>query len=193
HTRGEFDRGRHPFPMRTGATRPKTSSTHHKPDSRRRPARLAASIRPSLDLELDRGLFPPITLDFVLDGLSLIERAQPGLLNGRNMDEYVPAAARRLNESISLCRVEPLHGTCSHFSLQRCARTIQGTPRRNKLVQPASPPPDRILISCCRGLLVAAMSNNGWRWTAPRPDSRNLQSSTSAVDLKFLQFSRKLA
>ena len=45
-----------------------------------------------LDLESDRGLFPSITLNLVLDGLSLIERAQTSLLNSRNVDEHVLAA-----------------------------------------------------------------------------------------------------
>jgi hypothetical protein len=42
-----------------------------------------------------------------------------GALNGRDVDEHVFAtAARRLNEAIALCRVEPLRSTFSHFRLQ---------------------------------------------------------------------------
>jgi hypothetical protein len=38
----------------------------------RRQARLLASAKRSFDLEVDRRLFPPIALDLVLDGLSLV-------------------------------------------------------------------------------------------------------------------------
>ena len=50
--------------------------------------------------------------------MSLIERAQARLLNGEYVDEYVLAAACRLDEPIALCRIEPLLGACSHFSLE---------------------------------------------------------------------------
>jgi hypothetical protein len=70
--------------------------------------------------EVDRGLFPPIARNLVLDGLSLVKRTQPGPLNCRNVDEHISAttAACRLNESITLCRIEPLYSACSHFRLQ---------------------------------------------------------------------------
>jgi hypothetical protein len=42
-----------------------------------------------LTLKIGRGLFATIALDFVLDGLSLVERTQPGPLNGRDVDEHI--------------------------------------------------------------------------------------------------------
>src|SRR6266566_5289375 len=72
---------------------------------------------PLLDPKIGRGLFASIVLNLVLDGLSLVERTQPGPLNSRDVDEHIFAtAARRLNKPISLCRIEPLDGTCRHFS-----------------------------------------------------------------------------
>src|SRR5262249_41889087 len=48
------------------------SSPHHRLDILRREARLVALAKRSFDLEVDRRLFPPIALDFVLGGLSLV-------------------------------------------------------------------------------------------------------------------------
>src|SRR5262249_29258103 len=45
------------------------------------------------------------------------ERVQAGTLDRGDMDEYVSAAALRLNESIALRRIEPFHGACSHHGL----------------------------------------------------------------------------
>ena len=59
------------------------------PDTRQRSSGAIALTKRSFDLELDRGLFPTIALDLVLNGLALVERAQAGLLNGRNVDEHV--------------------------------------------------------------------------------------------------------
>ena len=41
------------------------------------------------DPEVDRGLFPPIALNLVLDALSLAERLQPSSLDGGNVDEHI--------------------------------------------------------------------------------------------------------
>src|SRR6516165_11418725 len=48
-----------------------------------------ASAKWSFDPEVDRGLFPPIALDLVLDSLSLVSRPEPGPLNGGNVDEHI--------------------------------------------------------------------------------------------------------
>ena len=48
---------------------------------------------PLLDPKIGRGLFTAIALDLVLDGLSLIERTQPGPLNGRDVDKDIFATA----------------------------------------------------------------------------------------------------
>jgi len=47
---------------------------------------------------------------------AFVERRKAGLLDGRNVHEYVLAATIRLNEPISLCWVEPLHSSCRHVS-----------------------------------------------------------------------------
>ena len=50
-------------------------------------------VNDSLDLEFYRRLLPAVALDLILDRLSLIQRAQARLLNGRYVNEHVPAAA----------------------------------------------------------------------------------------------------
>src|SRR5271170_5053142 len=57
---------------------------------------------------LCRGL-PFVGNLFVLHLLALVEGRQAGLLDRRDMDENVLAAALGLNEPITLGRVEPLH------------------------------------------------------------------------------------
>jgi hypothetical protein len=79
----------------------------------------------SLDLEVDRRLFPSIALDLVLDGLSLVERVEAGPLYSRDMNEHILAAAARwLNEPIPLGRIEPLHSACSHALLLVALRCL---------------------------------------------------------------------
>jgi len=52
---------------------------------------------------------------FVFDDLPLIQTAEASLLDRRNMNKYVPAAAAlRLDKSITLLGIEPLHGALSH-------------------------------------------------------------------------------
>src|ERR1700757_1229356 len=41
---------------------------------------------------------------FIADLSALVEAAQAGPLNGRDMDKYVPAAFVRLNKPITFCR-----------------------------------------------------------------------------------------
>src|SRR5262249_16126802 len=64
---------------------------------------------------------PPIlftvSVPFLFACLSLVEGGQPGSLHGRNVNKHVLAAALRLNESIALGRVEPLHSSGSHRCL----------------------------------------------------------------------------
>jgi hypothetical protein len=84
--------------------------------TRLRQARVAPANR-LLKLESHRGLSATVGFDLVLDGLTLVEGAQPSLLDGRDVDEYVlAAAARRLDETITLLWIEPLHSAGSHFS-----------------------------------------------------------------------------
>src|SRR5262249_30640212 len=55
--------------------------------------------------------------DFERNALTFPELAQAGAFHGADMDEHVLAAALRLNESITLLRVEPLDGAVIHESL----------------------------------------------------------------------------
>jgi hypothetical protein len=64
----------------------------------------------SLDLEVHRRCFAAVLFDLILDVLPFIERAQSSALDRGDVDEHIPAALLRLNESITLGRIEPLHG-----------------------------------------------------------------------------------
>ena len=62
----------------------------------------------SLDLEVAGGFLASIRDDFVFDLLTLIEGAEAGAFDRRDMNEHVPAAATsRLNKTIAFGRVEP--------------------------------------------------------------------------------------
>src|SRR5262245_21471222 len=67
--------------------------------------------------EVLRRFLSTVADQFILHCLSLVEGAQPGSLHGRNVNKHVLAAALRLNESIALGRVEPLHSSGSHRCL----------------------------------------------------------------------------
>ena len=45
----------------------------------------------------------------------LIETAEAGAFNRRDMNKDVLAAALRLDEAVTLLRIEPFHGTCRHL------------------------------------------------------------------------------
>ena len=49
--------------------------------------------KPLLDPKIGRGLSAAITLNLVLDGLSLVERMQTSTLNSRNVDKDIFATA----------------------------------------------------------------------------------------------------
>jgi hypothetical protein len=72
----------------------------------------------SLDLEVLRRLLAAIAHDFKLDSLALVKGAQPGAFDRRYMHEHVLTPALRLNKSIALCRIEPLHVSSRHRSLR---------------------------------------------------------------------------
>jgi hypothetical protein len=55
-------------------------------------------------------MFSRGSLDLIFDLLPFVERAQSGALDSGDMNKYVPAAtALRLNETIALGWIEPLH------------------------------------------------------------------------------------
>src|SRR5262245_6254362 len=79
---------------------------------------LGASQSASLDLEIHRRCFSAVLFNLILDLLPFIERAQSSALNSGDMDKHVPAAtALRLNESVALGWIEPLHRAACHFDL----------------------------------------------------------------------------
>src|SRR5207244_6789490 len=70
----------------------------------------------SLDLEIHRRCFSAVLFDLILDLLPFIERTQSSALDCGDVDEHVLAAtALRLNESIALGRIEPLHRAARHY------------------------------------------------------------------------------
>jgi hypothetical protein len=92
---------------------------------RSRPARLFktnARSRPpfpagsALNLEMFRRGLALVWDFFVLNDLALVQRAQTGLLDRRDMDKDIFAAALRLNKPIALLGIEPLHRAARHSS-----------------------------------------------------------------------------
>src|SRR5579864_6730166 len=68
----------------------------------------------SRDFEVFRRRSAAVGHEFVLHGLTFIERAQPGALDGRDMDEDVLVAACRFDEPVALGRIEPFDGALLH-------------------------------------------------------------------------------
>src|SRR5579864_2721190 len=68
----------------------------------------------SRDFEIFRRRPAAVGHEFVFHGLTFIERAQAGALDGRDMDENVLVAARRFDEPVALGRVEPFDGALLH-------------------------------------------------------------------------------
>src|SRR5215471_21138401 len=70
-----------------------------------------------LNLEIHRGCFPVVLFDLILEVLPFIERAQSSALDRGDVDEYIFAACLRLDKSVALRRIEPLHGAARQFDL----------------------------------------------------------------------------
>src|SRR5262249_34192498 len=68
----------------------------------------------SLDLEIHGRCFSAVLLDLILDVLPFVERVQSSALDCGDVDEDVLAATLRLNKSIALGRIEPLHRAARH-------------------------------------------------------------------------------
>ena len=60
------------------------------------------------------GSLAPIFPLFVTNLCTLIEAAQTGLLDCRDVHEYVFATVVRLNEAVSFGGIKPFNSTCSH-------------------------------------------------------------------------------
>jgi hypothetical protein len=50
----------------------------------------------------------------VFDNLPLVEAAEAGFLDSRDMDKHILAAVLRLDKPVPFVRVEPLHGAERH-------------------------------------------------------------------------------
>jgi hypothetical protein len=66
------------------------------------------------DSQIFGGRLATVAHFFVAHLGTLIEAAQSRFFDGGDVDEHVLAAIVRLNKSIALCRVEPLHCTYRH-------------------------------------------------------------------------------
>src|SRR5215813_2770907 len=77
-----------------------------------------------LNLEIHRGCFPVVLFDLILEVLPFIERGQSSALDRGDVDEYIFAACLRLDKSVALRRIEPLHGAAQFDtgSIRRRAR-----------------------------------------------------------------------
>jgi hypothetical protein len=73
----------------------------------------------SLNPEIYRRCLPTLLFDFRFDLLTFIERGQSCALDGRDMDEYILPATLRLNESITLHRIEPCPDLSDGWSLRK--------------------------------------------------------------------------
>src|SRR5262245_20687225 len=78
----------------------------------------------STRFEIVRRLLAAVADNLVIDDLTFVERAQACALDRGDMDEYVSAAALRLNETVALRRVEPFHGAGSHLGLLVCTKLL---------------------------------------------------------------------
>lgn len=74
----------------------------------------------------------PVLLDLIADLLAIGEGPQPGAFNGRYMNENVRSASVRLDEPKALCRIKPLHRTCSHASIPLSWQGGQSSPARRQ-------------------------------------------------------------
>ena len=73
----------------------------------------------ALDFEVFRRRLASIFNHFVFKGLPLIEAIQSSPLDCRDVNENILAATLRLNEPVTLRRIEPFHSTSRHYQLLR--------------------------------------------------------------------------
>jgi hypothetical protein len=97
----------------------------------------AAKLRgaPSANPQIFRWCFAAVFRLFVAHLGTLIEGAQAGSLDGRNVHEHILAAVVGLNKSETFGRVEPLHGTCRHVRTPfytACSLGLCGTASQEK-------------------------------------------------------------
>jgi hypothetical protein len=81
----------------------------------------------------------PVRNFLIFDHLPLIKSAEAGSFDRGDMDKHIFAAARRLNEPLSLCRIEPLHGAFAIIRSelnQRLHRYVSMSKRKRGSVTP---------------------------------------------------------
>jgi hypothetical protein len=69
----------------------------------------------ALNLQIFCRCFSLVRYFLVFDTLPLIEAAQAGSLDGRDMNKHIFSAALRLNKSVAFLGIEPFHRTARHF------------------------------------------------------------------------------
>ena len=104
------------------------------PTYRSRGNRLAGpKTKSALNLEVLGRSFAPVRDFLVFDNLPLIQAAEAGSFDRRDVYKHISAAAiLRLNKPIALGRIEPLHGAFRHYLLQATLprATITERPKR---------------------------------------------------------------
>src|ERR1700674_3622430 len=109
--------------------------------------RLAGTkTKSALNLEFLSGSFAPVRDFLVFDDLPLIETAEAGSFDRRDVDKHISTAATlRLNEPIAFGRIEPLHGAFEHYLLQATLRraTIIARPKGKRTPEGAQFPQER--------------------------------------------------
>src|SRR5260221_13145274 len=68
-------------------------------------------------LEIHRRRTATLGGDLVVDLLAFVQAVEARRLHRADMDEHVLAAVGRLDEPETLGGIEPLHGTCGHYSV----------------------------------------------------------------------------
>src|SRR5215831_14539243 len=68
----------------------------------------------SLNLEVLRGRLSAVLDEFVLNGLTFVQRAKSGAFDRRDVYEHILPAFLGLDEAIALRRIEPLYGALRH-------------------------------------------------------------------------------
>ena len=82
--------------------------------ARPKQVRSRISARLALNPKIFRRRFALVRDFVVFDDLPLIETAEAGFLDGRDMDEHIFSAALRRNKSVAFLRIEPLHRAACH-------------------------------------------------------------------------------
>jgi hypothetical protein len=79
----------------------------------------------SLHLEILRRRLAAVAYDFVFNLLPLIERREARPLHCRDMDKHVLTTALRLDEPVTLGRIEPFHRSGRHLGLQTLVSSLR--------------------------------------------------------------------